>query len=506
MIKAEQKTKVEQKECSICIMKITKCKREFIKCSYCNFECCKLCIKTFILTKSQPQCIKCNAIWSDEFLEQYLEISWIKEKLRNHLDNVIFEQEKSMLAIASHEIFTRRIRNEREYLQQEFNIMNNFIDRIKNKIEIYKRNLTILTGKYENASTRIKQLMILDINIQDKLIVDINLVLETKEKILENLINKIEKFNQENNENVNILSSISIRCLKDKCVGFLSNKYKCMVCEYEFCKDCYVNLTDELKNNITSHVCDNDLVKTLKLIEKNSKPCPNCKISIEKIEGCNQMWCINCNTGFNWATGEIEKGRIHNPHYFEWVNRTGGVDNNLTGGNADCRITINDIKTICINRQIQTKVLLDVLRLIIHFEETYLARNLPEYSQRHLETRIEFILSEGKISEELFKNKLSINEKKYKLSYKIRQLIETLRTVLSDILNRFRHDKNYITYIDDIFAIIDYFNNCSKKISIYNNNRTYVGIIKSTFTENSNIPIVDIESPFNYVEVLSKLT
>ncbi|XP_065219973.1 E3 ubiquitin-protein ligase RNF14-like [Planococcus citri] len=37
-----------------------------------------------------------------------------------------------------------------------------------------------------------------------------------------------------------------------------------------------------------------------KWLEACSKPCPNCKAVIQKIDGCNKMMCLNCNTPFCW--------------------------------------------------------------------------------------------------------------------------------------------------------------------------------------------------------------
>tara|TARA_Y100000813_G_C24070677_1_gene308568 strand:+ start:79 stop:672 length:594 start_codon:yes stop_codon:yes gene_type:complete len=40
------------------------------------------------------------------------------------------------------------------------------------------------------------------------------------------------------------------------------------------------------------------------------------------------MWCINCNTAFSWTRGTIEQGRIHNPHYFDWLFNGGNQEDN----------------------------------------------------------------------------------------------------------------------------------------------------------------------------------
>ena len=45
------------------------------------------------------------------------------------------------------------------------------------------------------------------------------------------------------------------------------------------------------------------------------------------VKNCDQMWCVCCNTAFSWKTGEIETGRIHNPHYYQHLrNMAGGGD------------------------------------------------------------------------------------------------------------------------------------------------------------------------------------
>jgi len=43
------------------------------------------------------------------------------------------------------------------------------------------------------------------------------------------------------------------------------------------------------------------------------------------VHNCSQMFCVSCHTAFDWRTGNIETGTIHNPHYFQYLR-----ENNLT--------------------------------------------------------------------------------------------------------------------------------------------------------------------------------
>jgi hypothetical protein len=43
------------------------------------------------------------------------------------------------------------------------------------------------------------------------------------------------------------------------------------------------------------------------------------------LKNCSQMFCITCKTPWDWSTGKIvTNGPLHNPHYYEWMRKTGG--------------------------------------------------------------------------------------------------------------------------------------------------------------------------------------
>lgn len=87
----------------------------------------------------------------------------------------------------------------------------------------------------------------------------------------------------------------------------------CSSCGRIVCANCNCDYT-------SSHVCDPETVRSFKTIKKCSKPCPVCGVRIQKSEGCSQMFCTICHTGFDYISGEIIKSNFHNPHRLEWLN------------------------------------------------------------------------------------------------------------------------------------------------------------------------------------------
>ena len=110
-----------------------------------------------------------------------------------------------------------------------------------------------------------------------------------------------------------IQKTIFCKCPKQGCHGFvLQGTTSCTTCNVEICLECR-----EVKE--IHHECDSNTLKSIKMIESETKPCPGCGIQIHKIQGCYQMWCTQCHTTFHYRTGEILKEPIHNPHYIEWL-------------------------------------------------------------------------------------------------------------------------------------------------------------------------------------------
>ena len=108
-----------------------------------------------------------------------------------------------------------------------------------------------------------------------------------------------------------------MKCQYEECKGFISQSYKCGLCEKYTCSKCYLPETE-------GHQCKETDVASAKLIKEETRPCPSCSTRIYKIGGCDQMWCTDCRTAFSWNTGKVVNGVIHNPHYYEYLRNTQG--------------------------------------------------------------------------------------------------------------------------------------------------------------------------------------
>ena len=107
-------------------------------------------------------------------------------------------------------------------------------------------------------------------------------------------------------------------CPMSDCKGFLGKDFVCGLCSTSVCACCR-------EQNTEGHQCNPDILASINALEKESRPCPSCASMISKIDGCDQMWCTQCQTTFSWRTGLKELGRVHNPHYYQWMRMNGGL-------------------------------------------------------------------------------------------------------------------------------------------------------------------------------------
>jgi len=232
-----------------------------------------------------------------------------------------------------------------------------------------------------------------------------------------------------------------MRCPADDCRGFLSTAYKCGVCEKKTCSECMEVLGEE------EHACKPDAVETAKAIKKETRPCPKCGVRIFKISGCDQMWCTvdGCGTAFSWESGQVVTGRVHNPHYYEWMRRNGagGVAPREPGdipcggipAGHDIQTALHHDHHVTLYNNKQGKYIYDVHRNITEFEERLRDYPVVLPAMYNKEMNVEYLMN--KITEEKWQQLLEHNEAKFNRKREIGQILQTLVIATADVFRDF---------------------------------------------------------------------
>lgn len=273
----------EMAECQICTEKFNKSSRKQISCLFCNKACCKECIIGNITSNwdSNPEhCLFCKESWDLSFWYE----NFIKKEIDMYFKGLMFKK-----AIDTE--------HSKLYEYQEIAKLYKFVETNKTKVKNNNEEIAAIKARLTELQQENKFLLSENQNALD--IID-------------------------SGAGSSSAKEYSIVCPKENCMFMLNKDFYCENCKVSYCKDCL-----EAVEDVDTHVCNKETVETMKLIKKNSKPCPGCGTSISKVDGCDQMWCIICKKGFSWKTGKIETGRIHNPEYFRWIREHGEIEENL---------------------------------------------------------------------------------------------------------------------------------------------------------------------------------
>lgn len=266
--------------CSICLEDFNKMKHLKATCPFCDFDSCKTCAQTYLLSTSQdPHCMNCKHEWNREFIDSFCTKKFRNVDYKIHRENVLLEREKARMP------------------ETQPHVMKTYeLDSLR---ESYRWICGLLTN--------VKMSTTIDVRVRDYLSAELR-------QVMADIIGNIRAimYGDAPTQTAVVMTQ---KCPSGECRGFLLDDFTCGLCKVTFCEKCH-------EPNDPEHTCDPDTVKTIKLLKRDTKQCPSCSTPIHKLEGCAQMWCTQCHTAFDWRTGRVETGRVHNPHYFEFKKRT----------------------------------------------------------------------------------------------------------------------------------------------------------------------------------------
>jgi hypothetical protein len=209
------------------------------------------------------------------------------------------------------------------------------------------------------------------------------------------------------------------------------------------------------KKHDDPHECKKEDIETADMIKADCKACPNCGEFIQKSSGCDQMWCISCQTPFSWTTGKVVTGGIiHNPHYYEWMQRNGGAAPR-NPADVPCGGYPNAWELRRMPKGISNSI------SNIFFEFHRICQELQDISERSYRTHldqdsttkvnIKFLL--GDFDEKHWGQLLGKNERTRKRDREVQEIFAAFRMVAVELINRvqnYRSDDGKIRTFTDL--------------------------------------------------------
>jgi len=425
--------------CSICAENYTAIIRKKCVCKYCNNDACSKCIERYLLDRHEDaHCLKCRVNYNDAALHEICTKTYLNQVYFKHRQEVLINRERANLPGLQQEAINAKLIRDNDAKIAE--IRKEMAELRLQRDEVMMRYNTTISKYYSKLANKEKNEAEKYKKEADEIIEECNRfreLISEKEKD----INRIRwapvfggadsipaKPEEEKKKFIR-------RCTRDGCQGFLSTAWKCGICEYYSCSKCFKNKT---KKQDDPHECTKEDLETAELIKKDCKPCPNCGEFIMKTSGCSQMWCISCQTPWDWTTGKIvTNGIIHNPHYYEWMKRNGGgAPRNPADIPCGGYPNMWELRKMPkgINTHISTKF----------YEFHRICQELQDISERgyrsHIDNatttgiNVKFLL--GDFDEKRWGQNLAKTEKKRKRDNEVQEIFVAFRMVAVELINR----------------------------------------------------------------------
>ena len=395
-VKKEEKK--EKPSCQICLEPYNKVANTEVKCCFCEKSSCRRCIQTYLTsTTSDAHCLHCKRAFDRDFIDDNLTATFRMGEYKNHRENILLDREIALMPATQYRA---------EQIKQADTIEKEIMPPIN-------QNITELSLKQAELQKEMNKLF-------------------TQKNEIAYQIRLLRTGQGQRAKSENVFTQ---KCPDSECRGFLSTAWKCGLCSKWACAECH-----EIKGlaKDAHHVCKPDVLATAKLLAKDSRGCPGCGTLITKIEGCDQMWCTQCNTAFSWRTGQKETGVIHNPHYYDYQRRVNGGVAPRALGDVQCggiphysqiRAGVRELKPK------EQELFLSFHRIVNHVQHVEIARMHNVFNQMDNEDlRIDYLL--GHLSKEQIKVSVQQREKKREKERAVRRALEVLVQAGTDLLNR----------------------------------------------------------------------
>lgn len=415
-------------ECVVCRDKYSLRTRKPITCCYCQFSCCMSCFKQYLLSiASEPACMSCKVQFTYEFLIENLPSTFWHREYKDFRKDLLISKEESLLPdtqncvvrIKRKDEFYKHVKCVRKELDQLFHYYNKLTNRMTQMNEMIHQERT---GQIEIPDDHPYFLYFHDDNSPMK-----------NEKgellcILEDLDEEVVKKKIKMRGHSNWIHA----CPREECRGYLKGEQTmCPICETRVCRECI-----QIVRNEEDHECKKEDLETVEMLRQNTKPCPNCSMSIYKISGCDQMWCTQCRTPFSWRTGQKINQRIHNPHYYEWMQRSHERGENMPRELMDIPCGgLPSVHTLGRFPQRFRDWAYRLHRQILHFEYVMPRyQNNTQFNEICKSMRISYLLDS--MSRDYWRDELYKEEKASQKNQQYLQILQTFVAVSSEWLRR----------------------------------------------------------------------
>lgn len=289
-------------QCDICCDTYTAQLRKPVQCPYCDYKACAICVKKYLVDGVlDAHCMSCRRAWNDDFLDITFTKAFRTGAYKKHREDILIDREIAILPTRQGRVEATLYLREAQEIWRGFQKELEAVELMRMKIHGKSRGVQAKITRY-TAESEGRAPPAWTLTEGEKA--------ATPDK-----------------------AKFIMKCPDSECRGFLSTAYKCGTCQKWSCPDCLVVKGTEKD---TPHTCDPGQKESVALIIKESKPCPKCGERISKIDGCDQMWCVDCHTAFSWATGNLVNGVVHNPHYYEYLRKEGNGVAPRNAGDIPC--------------------------------------------------------------------------------------------------------------------------------------------------------------------------